>query len=97
MTDGNRRRATQATSGRPQRSRTLAFGEPHDRVPADLFGGPETQSVATYADARWISASRSGDDWRLYESRSRVPRTPSTASSALPGAPRGRSTRPGSR
>ena len=62
VTDGNRRRATAVTIGRPIRSPTLAAGETTDRAPPDLFGSPETQSVATYADARRIFASRSGNE-----------------------------------
>jgi arabinofuranan 3-O-arabinosyltransferase len=71
MTDGNRRRAIQATSGRPRPSPTLAFGEPHPRPPADLFGSPDTQSLATYPDADLIVASRYGDGLRPYDVASR--------------------------
>ncbi|MGH2993117.1 MAG: alpha-(1-_3)-arabinofuranosyltransferase domain-containing protein, partial [Solirubrobacterales bacterium] len=72
VTDGNRRRATGVTIGRPIRSPTLAAGETTDRAPQDLFGSPETQSVATYADARRIFASRSGNELEApYEAKSR--------------------------
>jgi arabinofuranan 3-O-arabinosyltransferase len=60
VTDGNRRRAMLAGTAHPTLSPTLAVGEPSDRQPADLFGGTATQSVATFADARWITASRYG-------------------------------------
>ena len=71
VTDGNRRRATQATSGRPRLSPTLALGEPHERLPADLFGDLSTQSLANYADAATIAATRYGDALRPYEAASR--------------------------
>ena len=72
VTDGNRRRATAVTIGRPIRSPTLAAGETTDRAPQDLFGSPETQSVATYADARRIFASRSGNELEApYDPKSR--------------------------
>jgi hypothetical protein len=72
VTDGNRRRATAVTIGRPIRSPTLAAGETTDREPENLFGSPETQSVATYADARRIFATRSGNEFDYpYEAGSR--------------------------
>ena len=68
VTDGNRRRAIQATSGRPRLSPTLAFGEPHGRgCPPISSATPQTQSLATYADAATITASRYGDALRPYE------------------------------
>jgi arabinofuranan 3-O-arabinosyltransferase len=72
VTDGNRRRATAVTIGRPARSSTLAAGETTDRPSQDLFGSAETQSVATYADAHRIFASRSGNELEApYDPRSR--------------------------
>ena len=84
VTDGNRRRAIQATTGRPRPSPTLAFGEPHLRLPADLFDDLSTQSLATYADAATIVATRYGDALRPMRPP-RVLQAPSTASSAPPG------------
>ena len=72
VTDGNRRRATAVTIGRPNRSPTLAADESAGRPPDDLFGSVDTQSVATYGDARRISASRSGNELEAqYEAWSR--------------------------
>jgi hypothetical protein len=72
VTDGNRRRATAVTIGRPNRSPTLAATDSSVRPPEDLFDNPDTQSVATYADARRISASRSGNELEAtYEAWSR--------------------------
>ena len=61
VTDGNRRRVRNATTGRPQPSPTLAAGEPTTKAPDDLFGSLESQSLAAYADAVLIAASRYGD------------------------------------
>ena len=71
VTDGNRRRAKQATAGRNRQSPTLTSQEPHVRDPSDLFGGASTQSVATFADAAWITASRYGPALSQYETASR--------------------------
>jgi hypothetical protein len=71
VTDGNRKRAKQATSGRPHLTPTLALAEPHERFPAELFGSAETQSVASFADADSITASRYGDPLRPYDAAAR--------------------------
>ena len=70
VTDGNRRRAKNATTGRSQLSPTLARGESASKAPGNLFGSLESQSLAAYADASLISASRYGDP-RAPESASR--------------------------
>ena len=79
------------------RSPTLAAGEPTDRAPGRSLRQPETQSVATYADARRIFASRSGNELRPSTKRRRAQQTPSIVSNARPGQCGGRSTPPGSR
>jgi hypothetical protein len=71
VTDGNRRRVTQSGAGRPHISPTLATGEPQDRTPDDLFRDPDTQSIASYADAAWISATRYGFPLSPFEAASR--------------------------
>jgi arabinofuranan 3-O-arabinosyltransferase len=72
VTDGNRRRVTQATTGVPVLSTTLAAGESYDRPADDLFGNIETQSLAAYHDARSISASTAPPGGAF-------PRSPSTS------------------
>jgi arabinofuranan 3-O-arabinosyltransferase len=81
VTDGNRRRATQVANGRQWQSPTLALTEPHRRDPDDLFGRTSSQSVATYADAAWITATRYGSALTAYEIESRP-------ANALDGIPR---------
>ena len=60
VTDGNRRRQLTVGTSRPSLSPTLAAEDHSDHAPIDLFDRPESQSVATYADADEISASRYG-------------------------------------
>ena len=60
VTDGNRRRSTATTNEIQYRSPTLVPGEPTVRVPSDLFHRRGTQSVATYRDAAWLTATRYG-------------------------------------
>ena len=67
VTDGNRRRSTATTNETMHRSPTLALGEPTEREPGDLFGREGTQSLATYADAAWITASRYGFSLSTYQ------------------------------
>jgi arabinofuranan 3-O-arabinosyltransferase len=71
VTDGNRKRETATTNEAQFQSPTLAPGEPTERRPADLFERPGSQSVATYANVAWISASRYGFPLSTYEASSR--------------------------
>jgi hypothetical protein len=82
VTDGNRRRLTATTKNIPFRSPTLAPSEPTARAAGDLFHRRGTQSLATYRDAAWITATRYGFPWGPYEAAARpasafdnVPRT----------------------
>ena len=65
VTDTNRRRVTHVTSTRTYRSHTLAAGERTDRAPVALFERPGTESVATYGDARRITASSYGEGFEV--------------------------------
>ncbi|HEV3451687.1 MAG TPA: alpha-(1-_3)-arabinofuranosyltransferase family protein [Acidimicrobiia bacterium] len=61
VTDTNRRQVTQVTTLRNFVSPTLAANEQLTRAPDDLFHRPGSQSLATYADATQIVASRYGN------------------------------------
>lgn len=61
ITDTNRRRVTSITTSRNLVSYTLAGGERLDRAPGDLFHRPGSQSVASFGDARRITASVYGN------------------------------------
>jgi arabinofuranan 3-O-arabinosyltransferase len=70
VTDGNRRRESQAGIGSTSLSPTLEAGAGGDRA-GNLFGSTDTQSVATYRDASSISASRYGFPLAPFEAASR--------------------------
>lgn len=67
ITDTNRRRVTQVTTSRNVISHTLAAGERLQREPRDLFHRAGSESVATFPDARRITASRYGSPSTPYQ------------------------------
>jgi O-antigen/teichoic acid export membrane protein len=67
ITDSNRRRATQVTSSHNFNSYTLPAGTDLDRPALDLYKVPGSQTIATYGDAAWITASGFGSSLARYE------------------------------
>jgi arabinofuranan 3-O-arabinosyltransferase len=60
ITDSNRRRVVRLRGAVPTRSETLGEDQELDQAPDDLWGRDGSQSVATFGDARQVSATASG-------------------------------------